>query len=197
MKHEMKLNNKPFNNIKNGTKTIEMRLNDEKRQLLKLKDLIEFTNRETKEKILVEIEKLHHFSSFNELYKHFDKISLGYKENEIADPKDMEKYYSKEEEKKYGVLGIEIKKDEGENSMRKIKMNTIYRHFKGDLYLVKDIAIHSETDEKLILYRALYDDCKLYAKPYDMFAEEVDHKKYPDVKQKYRFEEAKIKSLKK
>ena len=42
--------------------------------------------------------------------KHFDKVSLGYDENEIADPKDMEKYYSKEKQKKYGVLGIKIKK---------------------------------------------------------------------------------------
>ncbi len=110
MKHEMKLNNGPYMNIKNGTKTIELRLNDEKRQLLKVKDLIEFTNRETLEQMLVEIENLYHYSSFDELYKHFDKVSMGYKEDDIADPKDMEEYYSKEEQEKYGVLGIEIKK---------------------------------------------------------------------------------------
>ena len=51
MKHEMKLNNGPFERIKNGTKTIELRLNDEKRQLLKIKDLIEFTNRTNNEKM--------------------------------------------------------------------------------------------------------------------------------------------------
>ena len=106
----MKLNNGPFKNIKNGTKTIELRLNDEKRQLLKIKDLIEFTNRETLEKLLVEIENLYHYPSFEELYKHFDKVAMGYKEDEEADPKDMEEYYSKEEQEKYGVLGIEIKK---------------------------------------------------------------------------------------
>ena len=55
MKYEMKLNNGPFKKIKDGTKTIELRLNDEKRQLLKEKDLIEFTNRETLEQMLVEI----------------------------------------------------------------------------------------------------------------------------------------------
>ena len=110
MKYEMKLNNGPYTNIKNGTKTIELRLNDEKRQLLKIKDLIEFTNRETLEQMLVEIENLYHYPSFEELYKHFDKVAMGYKDNEIADPKDMEEYYSKDEQEKYGVLGIEIKK---------------------------------------------------------------------------------------
>lgn len=110
MKHEMKLHNQPFEKIKNGTKTIELRLNDEKRQLLKIKDIIEFTNRQTLEKILVEIEELHKYPSFEELYKHFDKISMGYNENESANPKDMEEYYSKEEQDKYGVVGIQIKR---------------------------------------------------------------------------------------
>ena len=109
MKHEMKLNNGPFERIKNGTKTIELRLNDEKRQLLKIKDLIEFTNRTNNEKMLVEIENLYHYPSFEEFYKHFDKISLGYAEDEIADPKDMEEYYPQDKQEKYGVLGIEIK----------------------------------------------------------------------------------------
>ena len=110
MKYEMKLDNKPYTRIKDGSKTIELRLNDEKRRLLKIKDLIEFTNRETLEKMLVEIINLHHYSNFDELYSHFNKLSMGYNEDEIANPKDMEKYYTKEEQKKYGVLGIEIKK---------------------------------------------------------------------------------------
>ena len=78
--------------------------------LLKIKDLIEFTNAETLEKIITEIEDLYKYPSFEELYKHFDKLSLGYSNDEIADPKDMEKYYSKEKQKKYGVLGIKVKK---------------------------------------------------------------------------------------
>ena len=110
MKHEMKLNNEPFECIKNGTKTIELRLNDEKRKLLTVGDYIEFTNRVINETLLVEVIDLFKYNSFEELYKHFNKIEMGYSINEEANPKDMENYYSKEEQEKYGVLGIKIKK---------------------------------------------------------------------------------------
>lgn len=95
--------------IKNKTKTIELRLNDDKRQKINVGDEIEFTNNMTSEKLLVEVVNLHRFDSFSELYNHFDKIFLGYDESELADPKDMQEYYSKEEQEKFGVLGIEIK----------------------------------------------------------------------------------------
>ena len=107
--HELRLNEEPFNKIKNGSKTIEMRLYDEKRKLIKENDIIEFTNRSTNEKIKVKVIKLHLFNSFNDLYDSFDNVSLGYDINDKKDPKDMEKYYSKEEQEKYGVVGIEIK----------------------------------------------------------------------------------------
>ena len=109
MIHELRLHNEPFELIKSGTKTIEMRLYDEKRKLIKENDIIEFTNRLTGEKIKTKVLKLHIFTSFKELYNNFDNENLGYKVNEKKDSKDMEKYYSKEEECKYGVVGIEIK----------------------------------------------------------------------------------------
>ena len=76
----------------------------------------------------------------------------------------------------------------------KLVIHGVYRHFKGDLYIVEDVAEHSETTEPLVLYRALYGEGKLYARPMEMFLGEVDRRKYPNVKQQFRFELQDIKS---
>lgn len=77
---------------------------------------------------------------------------------------------------------------------RVIQIGKKYKHFKGKMYKVLDIVYDSESNnddeyKKVVIYQALYGDKLKWARPYDMFNSEVDHIKYPDVKQKYRFEE--------
>lgn len=76
-----------------------------------------------------------------------------------------------------------------------LKIHGIYKHFKGDYYMVEDVATHSETKEKYVVYRALYGDNQLYIRPYEMFLSEMDREKYPNVEQKWRMELQNIESV--
>ena len=78
--------------------------------------------------------------------------------------------------------------------MRELKLKRVYRHFKGDYYLVEDIATNSETDEQYVVYRKLYGDGSLWIRPLDMFLSPVDREKYPDCEQEYRCELQEIES---
>ncbi len=108
--HNMKLNPSPFEMIKNGKKNIELRLFDEKRRKIRTGDEIVFTNTLTGEDIKARVVKLHLFDSFEELYSSLPLLKCGYTEENIdtAKPSDMEEYYSADEQKKYGVVGIEL-----------------------------------------------------------------------------------------
>lgn len=104
MIYRMKLQNEPFKQIKKEIKKIEIRLNDEKRKIFEINDYIEFTNITTLEIMFVKITNLYHFKNFEDLFNNFDNSILG-----CGSYEEMYKYYSREEENKYGVLGIEIK----------------------------------------------------------------------------------------
>lgn len=108
--HEMKLRPSPFEKIKSGQKTIELRLFDEKRQQIKVGDRIVFTNTDSGETLRAEVRNLHRFDSFGELYRTLPLLQCGYTAEDVdkASPSDMEVYYSAEEQKQYGVVGIEL-----------------------------------------------------------------------------------------
>ena len=123
----MNLNPTPYEMIKNGLKTIELRLFDEKRQKIKPGDTIVFTNTETGEKLFTTVLNLHCFQDFEKLYQTFPLLQCGYGEEDVAqaEPSDMEQYYSIEEQKKYGVVGIELFQHEETTDKTVVPM---YRH---------------------------------------------------------------------
>lgn len=108
--HHMKLNPTPFEQIKSGAKTIELRLFDEKRQTIKEGDTIVFSNTDTGETLYTTVLRLHRFDTFAALYQALPLLSCGYTKETVASahPSDMEQYYSAEEQQRYGVVGIEL-----------------------------------------------------------------------------------------
>ena len=108
--HHMNLHPAPFEMIKSGKKTIELRLYDEKRQRIRPGDVITFTNTTTGEKLSARVSKLHRFASFEELYQALPLLRCGYTPEDVdaAHPSDMEQYYSAQQQQNYGVVGIEI-----------------------------------------------------------------------------------------
>lgn len=111
MKHIMNLHDMPYHAIKCGIKTIELRLYDEKRRLISVGDEIEFINSANATLSLhCRVIALHEFASFEELYQVLPLLKCGYTEQDIstAAPSDMDMYYSKEKQARYGVIGIEI-----------------------------------------------------------------------------------------
>jgi ASC-1-like (ASCH) protein len=108
MLHHMKLQPDSFWKIKNGSKTLELRLNDEKRQRIKVGDEIEFSlATEPMQKVIATVEDLYLFPTFKDLCYSFDPVEYGSDDRE--EYAGMNKYYSKEDEAKYGVLGIRIR----------------------------------------------------------------------------------------
>ena len=109
--HVMNLNPSPFKMIKEGNKTIELRLYDEKRKMISVGDTITFTNTtDSNDKLCAKVIDLFTFNSFDELYKNLPLSECGYTTEDIdtASPGDMDKYYSKEMQQQYGVVGIKI-----------------------------------------------------------------------------------------
>lgn len=110
MTHYMNLVPSAFQKIADGGKTIELRLNDEKRQKIKKEDTVVFNCALSKDTIMAQVIGLHKFSDFEELYRALPLERCGYTQIELdtAQYTDMEQYYTKEEIKKYGTLGIEL-----------------------------------------------------------------------------------------
>lgn len=109
MLHCMNLQPEPFEKIRTGQKTIELRLNDPKRRQIRPGDTVEFLNLgDVSRKIRVQVLAVHRFDSFAELYRTLPLTRCGYGPNDCPDPKDMDRYYSREEQNRYGAVGIEI-----------------------------------------------------------------------------------------
>lgn len=122
MLYHMKLRPSPYYKMKSGIKTIELRLNDEKRRQIQPGDTIVFSNTEIPElKLTTQVVALHHYPSFAELFEFLPINMCGFDHEKLAAGAvaEMRQYYSAEQEEKYGVLGIEIRLIHEENDWTK------------------------------------------------------------------------------
>lgn len=162
--HKMRLVDFAFNAIKNGEKDIEIRLNDEKRQLIKIGDIIEFEHIDTKEIIKVRVVNLHLFNTFKELINNFDKHRLGL--NKDDDEKICDNFYTKEEQTKYQALGIEIKLINNEEKIDFFCYPKCSTCKKARAWLDKNNIKYNE--RHIVLNNPSYDELKLLVSKYNV-----------------------------
>ena len=163
MLHKMKLNESPFEMIKNGTKTIEFRLYDEKRQGVKIGDKIEFSKLpDLQEKLLVDVLELYQEDTFERLFR---KLSFN-EEEVIRKTRAMHEIYSPEKEQQYGVLGIKIKinvdnlKEEVDKKIILDYINnfddTLTRKNKYGHFTSSAFVLNKERTKILMVYHKIY-----------------------------------------
>ena len=159
MTHYMKLWQDAFYKIAEGSKTIELRLNDEKRQKISVGDTINFNCTKNKDVITAKVKALYKFVDFKELYKCLPLDKCGYKKEELASAfyTDMNAYYTEEQIKNYGVLGIELY-DVG--TICDIKSELLNEQ----IYNLLSPSVFNPTSEKLLSrVQKYFYDCKTYA----------------------------------
>ena len=184
MKHFMKLQPQPFQMIRSGQKTIELRLYDEKRQKIKVNDEIEFSCLQGNERpFVVRVTALHIFTSFAELYATLPLLKCGYTKETIsqARPEDMNQYYSIEDQNRYGVVGIEVKYRKSEDPLLKTSrvLSLVLRDKPSAADVTDDEHGWADVDELL----------QGMAKRHPLTREQLEEIVRTDNKQRYAFNE--------
>lgn len=188
MKHKMKLRSQPFNMIRSGQKTYELRLYDEKRQRVEVNDEIEFSCLDGNETpFVVRVIALHLFKNFGELYATLPLLECGYTKETIdtASPEDMNQYYSLEEQARYGVVGIEIKLKQSDDPMLRASrfLSLVLRHTPEAASVTLDE--HGWADVEALLQGV--------SKRYPLTMEQLEEIVRTDDKQRYSFNDNKTK----
>ena len=188
MKHKMKLRSQPFNMIRSGQKTYELRLYDEKRQRVEVNDEIEFSCLDGNETpFVVRVIALHLFKNFGELYATLPLLECGYTKETIdtASPEDMNQYYSLEEQARYGVVGIEIKLKQSDDPMLRASrfLSLVLRHTPEAASVTLDE--HGWADVEALLQGV--------SKRHPLTMEQLEEIVRTDDKQRYSFNDNKTK----